>query len=579
MKHPLLTLLIAALALPGTEAVFAQSFAGSVGQPAFAQNGQSAAGFITRDGVPALPGSGNRQSQILRSPGPIAQNVQGISPLGRPAGIPAASPYQQVQGTVTRDGIPPAGGVTAAPLPEMPGSRAPEAVDHPSLPPANSPLPGLVLPQSPGSAGPANLTTPIDPLTGVPLHMTSQWPQRNGELQPLPPPTLEAQIPSPIPHARIKAELGNYPVRPLDRVPSSDLLPTPDLPHLPGLPGPSYSGPVLFDGRVDGLIGDPLTRDPDALPLDAPPNPDVDFPQDTLLDPSLFDYGNNDGQLDWIDLIEEYAGRLTRGDIPEEPHNTPKEDRSWLRIEHWRADATWFPATGDDLGWFSAFGNVTIGLPKIRGLTITPAYSYHMFEGPKRTDFPNTLHDLSGQVAWMRRFDARWRLRLSGTVGFYSDHLNLSNGLRFSGQSLVTYECNPDLQIVGGIALLNLENRRMLPVGGIIWFINDRHRLDLIFPEWKFAFVAQETLLWTKWAYATGGFWGRTWEIDRAAGGTDDVTYSDWRVAVGMEKKGESDIYSFLEVGVAFDRKLDYESNVGDYNPGTFGFVRGGFHF
>ena len=174
MKHPLLTLLIAALALPGTEAVFAQSFAGSVGQPAFAQNGQPAAGFITRDGVPALPGSGNRQSQILRSPGPIAQNVQGISPLGRPAGIPAASPYQQVQGTVTRDGIPPAGGVPAAPLPGMPGSRAPEAVDHPSLPPANAPLPGLVLPQSPENTGPANLTTPIDPLTGVPLHMTSQ---------------------------------------------------------------------------------------------------------------------------------------------------------------------------------------------------------------------------------------------------------------------------------------------------------------------------------------------------------------------------------------------------------------------
>ncbi len=217
----------------------------------------------------------------------------------------------------------------------MVGSRAPDPLGFPFLPPANAPLSGLALPQAPESAGPASLTTPIDPLTGVPLHMTSQWPQRNGELLPLPPPTLEDQIPSPVPHARIKAEPGNYPVRPLDRVPPSDLLPTPDLPHLPGLPGPSYSGPVLFDGRVDGLIGDPLTRDSEALPLDAPPNPEINFPQDTLLDPSLFDSGNNDGQLDWIDLIEEYAGRLTRGDIPEEPHDTPKEDRSWLRVEHW----------------------------------------------------------------------------------------------------------------------------------------------------------------------------------------------------------------------------------------------------
>lgn len=429
-------------------------------------------------------------------------------------------------------------------------------------------------------SGPASLTDAIDPLTGLPLRLTSQWPRQNGAMLPLPPPTVEAPIPSPVPYARIKAEPGNYPVRPLDQVPPSDLLPTPQLPHLPGIPGPSYSGPVLFEGRVDGLVGVPsLERDPDAMPLDAPPNPDIDFPQSSLLDPSLFDTGNADGQLDWIDLIEEYAGRLTRSDIPAEPHNAPKEDRSWLRIEHWRADATWFPATGDDLGWFTGYGDVTIGLPKVRGLTITPAYAYHMVESPDQTDLPNTLHDLQAQVAWMRRFDARWRLRISGTAGFYSNHLNLSDGLRFSGQSLITYECNPDLQIVVGSALLNLENRRMLPIGGLVWFINDRHRLDLVFPEWKFAFVAQETLLWTKWVYATGGFWGRTWEIDRDSGASDDVTYSDWRVAVGMEKKGESDIYSFLEVGIAFDRKVDYVSNVGDYNPDAFGFVRGGFHF
>lgn len=331
---------------------------------------------------------------------------------------------------------------------------------------------------------------------------------------------------------------------------------------------------------MDGLIGVPsLERDPGALPLDTPPNPEVDFPQSELLDPPLFEAGNGDGQLDWIDLIEEYAGRVTRSDIPAEPHNTPKEDRSWLRVEHWRADATWFPASGDDLGWLTGYGDVTIGLPKIRGLTVTPAFGIHTVSTPDRTDLPSTLHDLQGTVAWMRRFDARWRVRVSGTAGFYSDHLNFSDGLRFSGQSLMTYECNPDVQIVAGTAFLNLENRQFLPIGGIVWFLNNRHRLDLVFPEWKVAFVAQETLLWTRWAYASGGFWGRTWEIDRTGGARDEVTYSDWRVAVGMEKKGQADIYSFLEVGVAFDRRLDYVSNIGDYDPGTFGFVRGGFHF
>ncbi len=294
---------------------------------------------------------------------------------------------------VTPDGVPPADGAGAIPLPGMPGSFAPNPIGDGASPlrsdpfQADSSVSGT-LSQPAMPSNPASLSHPIDHLTGLPLRMTSRWPTRDGALLPLPPPTEESPIPSPVPHARIRAQPGHYPVRPLDRVPPSDLLPTPDLPHLPGLPGPSYSGPVLFDGQVDGLIGDPLTRDANALPLDTPPNPEIDFPQDTLLDPPLFDAGNGDGQLDWIDLIEEYAGRATRSDIPDEPHNAPKEERSWLRVEHWRADATWLPATGNDLGWLTGYGDIVIGLPKIRGLTITPAYAYHMLEGPKQTDMP-----------------------------------------------------------------------------------------------------------------------------------------------------------------------------------------------
>ena len=471
---------------------------------------------------------------------------------------------------VTRDGIPPLPGTQPAPSPTLP-PRIPSVGDVP-----NSIVPNVAAPAN----NPTRLAEPIDPVTGMPLRMTSLWPRDGERLKPLPPPMIESPIPSPIPHARIKAAPGNYPVRPLDKVPPSDLLPTPDLPHLPSIPGPSYSGPTIFEGNVDGLIEAPdLGRDPNALPLDSAPNPEVDFPQDTLLDPSLFDYGNKDGQLDWIDLIEEYAGRLTRGDIPDEPHNTPKEDRSWLRIEHWRADASWLAGSGDDIGWLTGYGDVVIGLPKIRGLTVKPSFAFHNLRGPRQTDLPDSLYDMQAEVAWMRRFDARWRLRLAATGGFYSDSVTFSDGLRFSGQSLMTYECNPDLQLVGGASIINLENRRILPVGGIVWYPNDRHRFELIYPEWKVAFIAQQTLLWTKWAYATGGFWGRTWEIRRASGAVDDITYSDWRVAVGMEKKAESDIYSFVEIGVAFSREVDYESDVGDYDPGTVGFVRGGFHF
>jgi len=338
---------------------------------------------------------------------------------------------------------------------------------------------------------------------------------------------------------------------------------------------PGYSSPVVLDGRIEVLAeGSPIDGfpgGPDARPL-------VPLPQ---LDPSPGMMGNGDGQFDWVDVIEEYAGRATRGDMPAEPHETAMEDRSWLRIDHWRTEATWLPGSGDRLGLFEAAGSITLGIPKVRGLTVRPGIAYDNFKGPNQTDLPSDMYTAEVNGAWMYQVQDRLRMRLSATVGVYSDLEGGSpaDGLRISGGSLFTYECNPDVQLVFGTAWINLENRSMLPIGGIVWYPRDDVLMELIFPEGRVSTRLAENSEGSRWLYLGWGFFGRTWHVERLSGDDENATYQDWRLSLGMEWRSMSGMTAFTEAGYVFNRELEFESGAGTYDPGSVIMLRGGVHF
>lgn len=457
----------------------------------------------------------------------------------------------------------------------------------------------------PGLGQPVGLGEPLDPITGLPLRMTRL---ANSDGTGLAPRIADAapSVPFPVnapPHlpgtpsthradtARQRAGQTHMQPSPPGPVLRPDVL-TPALlapPQNPLIP-PSIidpfqhqelyqnrglrGGPILFDGGIEV----PADGDEFRFPTLPQTDPMIPLPR---LDPPLFDAGNRDGELDWIDLIDEYAGRATRSDIPRDPVRTPPHNRSWLWLEHWRADATADFSGSDKFGLATLYGGATIGLPKIRGITITPSAALHEGLGTADTKLEQNLYDLQVEVAWMHQLDERWRMRVEIGAGLYSDFEIEENldALRVTGLALFTYEVDRDLQFVVGAAYLNLETQEFYPVAGVVWQPHDRLQFEILFPEWKLAGFVKEVREGEIWSYFGGGFYGRTWRVQRAGGSEDLATYSNWRVHVGWEKRHISGMTYFGEIGYVFDRRLRYRSNVGEFDADALAFARVGVHF
>ena len=74
-------------------------------------------------------------------------------------------------------------------------------------------------------------------------------------------------------------------------------------------------------------------------------------------------------------------------------------------------------------------------------------------------------------------------------------------------------------------------------------------------------------------------FGGNTWAIVRDTGVADKVTWSDWRIMTGYERRLDGGAGYRLEAGYVFSRKLEYASGVGDYDPRPTFLIRGGITF
>jgi hypothetical protein len=245
--------------------------------------------------------------------------------------------------------------------------------------------------------------------------------------------------------------------------------------------------------------------------------------------------------------------------------------------------ADWLGNSSDpaDLGLTEIDTFVQVGLPAPIiewPLLVTPGFNLTMIDGPTVTDLPPRLYLGYVDLTWLPQIVRGYTLLLSVVPSVFGDFE--AHEFRLTGKGLLIYDWIPDrLQFVGGVLYLNRENLRLLPAGGLIWSPAVWTRFELIFPKPKLALRWNVGLGYEDWIYSTAEFGGNTWPIIRTGGQQDNVTYLDYRILVGFERKLEGGAGYRLEAGYVFGRSISFTSGRGDFDPQDTFMLRGGITY
>jgi hypothetical protein len=248
-------------------------------------------------------------------------------------------------------------------------------------------------------------------------------------------------------------------------------------------------------------------------------------------------------------------------------------------------DSAWFPRGGEEgLGMVETKTFVTVAVPlpsRDFPLLITPGFGVTSLDGPREPDLPPQLYDAYLDFLWLPKLSERWLGILSVTPGVYSDFDSLqSDSFRIKGKALARYEVPASrAQFMFGVLYLNRHDVNWLPAGGVVWDPHDDVRLELLFPRPKLAYRVTRSAWHEDWAYVAGEFGGDTWSIRRGPDLFDMVTYVDWRVMAGIERKRAGGAGVSLEIGYVFSREIQFSSGTADYRPDDTFMIRGGFDF
>lgn len=234
-----------------------------------------------------------------------------------------------------------------------------------------------------------------------------------------------------------------------------------------------------------------------------------------------------------------------------------------------------------DLGITEVETFVQVGLPapiKEWPMLITPGFELTNIKGPTVTDLPPRLYLAYVDVMWLPRIAPRTTALISVVPSVFGDFE--AHQFRLTGKGLLIVDCVPDrLQFVAGVLYLNRQNIRLLPAGGFIWNPTDWAHYELIFPKPKLAQRLNVGPGFEDWVYTTAEFGGNTWPIVRAGGAHDNVTYIDYRILIGCERKLDGGAGYRVEIGYVFGRSIAFTSGNGDFSPQDTFMLRGGITF
>lgn len=272
----------------------------------------------------------------------------------------------------------------------------------------------------------------------------------------------------------------------------------------------------------------------------------------------------------------------------EQDPDTPRDARNGMFQKLFLTD-TWLANLGSD-----GFGMNDLELGSVWGvpfptrnwpMLITPGFAAHWLEGPAGVDLPPRVYDAYTEFRWLPKISPRLRVSLAVAPGYYSDFHASHDALRITGDGAAIWQWTPKMKLVLGAAYLDRRDVAVLPIVGISWVPSDDWKLDLVFPKPKVA----RRIYWSGpptcgqeieyWLYVSGELGGGMWAFEHTGGGEDSFSYKDWRVMLGIERKVFFGLSSRVEVGYVFNRRIEFQSGLPDFNPSDTVLVRGGLTY
>ena len=204
-------------------------------------------------------------------------------------------------------------------------------------------------------------------------------------------------------------------------------------------------------------------------------------------------------------------------------------------------------------------------------LLVTPGFGLQLWDGPQtsnsmQADLPPSTYDVFLDTAWNPQFTPLIGAELGLRVGFYTNwDVFVWESWRLMGRAVGTLQLTPTMQGKAGIAYLDRNQVKLLPVIGVTWVPNPDARYDILFPAPKASRRFRETAKHSLWGFMAGEYGGGAWTFRRmnGFGNTGEITpfdYNDIRITGGCEwiPKTPNGLAGSAEVGYVVYRPLYY---------------------
>lgn len=208
---------------------------------------------------------------------------------------------------------------------------------------------------------------------------------------------------------------------------------------------------------------------------------------------------------------------------------------------------------------------------------VVPSFSLHLWDGPDGStgaDLPSKAYSAFADLGWESDPNKIVGTEFGLRLGVFTDFdTYTSKSFRVRGRALVSFRVTPTSTFKVGAYYANRNEIKLIPAVGLFCRPNPYTRIDLFFPQPKYARYCRTLGTYDMWWYLTGDYGGGNWSITRDDGYEDQVDINDLRAITGFEWGPSQTLQAgrrsaFAEIGYVFARQVRYRySPFDDFDP------------